>query len=686
MAPLDGSGVSRAQGQDAVVRGKLDGTDDDVAYSLLTVKSVNEQTRTIKGMATTPSTDRMGDIVEPMGVKFRNPLPLLWMHMSSQPVGLATFKPATNKGIEFEATIPNVAEPGNLKNRVDEAWQCIQHNLVKGVSIGFRPIEYSFIENGGIRFMETEVMELSLVTVPANADCTLSLVKSIDAETRAAHGNTRSADHQPGATGNRKPPVQRTATLSATLSTGRKTIGDQIAAFEATRAAKAARIQEIQELAIDEGRTKNETEREEFETIERDIGSIDQELVDLRRLEKMNLTTLRPVEGSDPVQASRSRAGNGLAVPTVPAMVKGPKLPPGIGFTRYVMALQRAAGNLMVAERIAANNERWNAETPQVAEVLRAAVNAGTTTDTTWASPLTPYQNLQNEFIEYLRPLTIIGRLTGLTMVPFKVKIPRQTGAATVGWVGEGKIKPLTSMAFDSITLDTAKIAGIIVLTDELVRLSDPSAEMLVRNELTRAIVQYMDQQFVDPTKAATDVSPASITYGVTPVTATGTTASALRQDIRTLMATFLDSNLQLTSAHWIMTQQTALGISLMVNTLGQPEFPGISMMGGTFQGLPVVVSEGVPATGGSPTDGFPIILVNTADVLMADDGQVTIDASREASLQMDTAPDSPETASTVSVSLWQHNMLAIKAERYINWKLRRAESVGFIQNAKYAE
>jgi HK97 family phage major capsid protein/HK97 family phage prohead protease len=677
MAPLDGAGGSYA----TLDMGKT--LPDDVAYSLLEVKSVNEQSRKIRGIATTPSTDRMGDIVEPMGVKFKNPMPLLWMHKSDKPVGIATFSKATAKGIEFEATIPNVVEQGVLKDRVDEAWQSIQHNLVKGVSIGFRPIEYSFIDDGGIRFIETEVMELSLVTIPANSDCSLSLVKSIDAETRAANGNARPADPQPGATGNRKSPVQRTVPLS---TTGKKTISEQIAAFEATRAAKAARIQEVQENAIEEGRTKNEAEREEFETIERDLGSIDQELVDLRRLEKMNLQTLRPVDGSDPVQASQSRAGSGLVLPTVAAVAKGPKLPPGIGFTRYVMALHLSKGNLMMAERIAAHNDRWNNETPQVVDVIRSAINAGTTTDTTWASPLVPYQNLQQEFIEYLRPLTIIGRIPGLRRVPFKVKIPRQTGAATVGWVGEGKIKPLSQLAFDTVTLEIAKIAGIVVLTDELVRESSPSAEMLVRDELAAAIVQYMDSQFVDPTKASNDVSPASITYGVTPVTATGTTASALRQDVRSLMATFLQANNQLGSAVWIMTQETALGISLMMNTLGQPEFSGISMQGGTFLGIPVVTSEGVPATGGSPTDGYAIILANANDILLADDGQVTIDASREATLQMDSAPDSPETASTISISMWQHNMMAVKAERYINWTKRRSTCVGFIQNAKYAE
>jgi hypothetical protein len=374
-------------------------------------------------------------------------------------------------------------------------------------------------------------------------------------------------------------------------------------------------------------------------------------------MEKMNIAAAKAVvDVKDPDSASQARGGS------VAATVKAPKLPPGIPFTRFAMSLMIAKGNLMLAERIAMSNPRWHAETPEVETVLRAAVSAGTTTDPTWAGPLVVYQNLQSEFIEYLRPLTIIGRIPGLRRVPFKVKIPRQTGAASVSWVGEGKVKPISSLAFDSITLDIAKIAGIIVLTDELVRLSNPAAEMLVRDELAAAIIQYMDSQFVDPTKAANDVSPASITFGVTAVPASGTSAAALRADVRNLMATFLDSNLQMS------------------------EYPGITMQGGTFIGMPVVTSEGVPQSGGSPADGFPIILVNASDVLLADDGQVVIDASSEASLQMDTSPDSPPTGTTTLISMWQQNMMAIKAERYINWAKRRPECVGYISGAKYAE
>jgi hypothetical protein len=37
-----------------------------------------------------------------------------------------------------------------------------------------------------------------------------------------------------------------------------------------------------------------------------------------------------------------------------------------------------------------------------------------------------------------------------------------------------------------------------------------------------------------------------------------------------------------------------------------------------------------------------------------------------------------------VLVSLWQHNMVGIRAERYINWGKRRAGAVQFIDSANY--
>jgi HK97 family phage prohead protease len=174
------------------------------AYSVLQIKSVDEETRVIRGIATTPTVDRVGDIIDPMGVKFANPLAFLWQHQHDKPIGSVKFDKPTKDGITFEAEIAKSDEPGTLKDRLDEAWQSIKAGLVRAVSIGFRPIEYSFMDNGGIRFSETEVYELSAVTIPANADAIITTVKSIDAALRAKEGVPEPeipADPEPAATG-----------------------------------------------------------------------------------------------------------------------------------------------------------------------------------------------------------------------------------------------------------------------------------------------------------------------------------------------------------------------------------------------------------------------------------------------------------------------------------------------------
>ena len=60
------------------------------AYSLLTLKGVDDETRTITGMASTPSPDRLNDVVEPKGAQFKLPIPFLWQHDSGQPIGHVT--------------------------------------------------------------------------------------------------------------------------------------------------------------------------------------------------------------------------------------------------------------------------------------------------------------------------------------------------------------------------------------------------------------------------------------------------------------------------------------------------------------------------------------------------------------------------------------------------------------------
>jgi hypothetical protein len=67
----------------------------------------------------------------------------------------------------------------------------------------------------------------------------------------------------------------------------------------------------------------------------------------------------------------------------------------------------------------------------------------------------------------------------------------------------------------------------------------------------------------------------------------------------------------------FIMSKQIALNLSLMLNALGQREFPDINMDGGTLFGVPVVTSQYL-ATGGSPAGAY-VILINASDIYLHD-------------------------------------------------------------------
>lgn len=164
------------------------------AYSKFEIKAVDEQKRIISGVATTPSPDRMGDIVEPLGAEYELPIPFLWQHDSAQPVGNVIAAKATKSGITVDVQLAQLDEPGTLKDRLDEAWQAIKIKLVRGLSIGFAPIEYAIMEDTwSYHFIKWAWLELSAVTIPANADASISAIKRYDAKTLALRGEKRFA-------------------------------------------------------------------------------------------------------------------------------------------------------------------------------------------------------------------------------------------------------------------------------------------------------------------------------------------------------------------------------------------------------------------------------------------------------------------------------------------------------------
>lgn len=118
------------------------------------------------------SVDRAGDSINPDGWQtdafMKNPV-ALWSHDSfAPPIGRASnVGPAGKKlmgDIEFM--------PADISAFADSIYRMVKAGFVKAVSVGFIPLEYSFVNSSdrpfGIDFSKQELLEISVCPVPCN--------------------------------------------------------------------------------------------------------------------------------------------------------------------------------------------------------------------------------------------------------------------------------------------------------------------------------------------------------------------------------------------------------------------------------------------------------------------------------------------------------------------------------------
>lgn len=436
----------------------------------------------------------------------------------------------------------------------------------------------------------------------------------------------------------------------------------QLAKVKATIADKQKAMEALHKAAHEKGLTLNKEQNDQYAALEKEVEQLE---LEEKRLEKLIAAsekaaeTTTPVAGNDPTQAKKSAEGDPDPANPTPKIEIVP-LAKGIGFAQFARAklcsqLAAKNGNFIspvdMAKQMGFNDEVQN---------LITKATLGTTSDAGFAASLVTENRLVGEFVEMLRNATIFDKLKGFRAVPFNSKITNQLTGGTASWVGEGAKKPLTNQTFDEVEIKEHKLAAITVYTQELMRRSDPAVDVLVRDDLIAASAALIDNTFIDA-GAATAVRPAGILDGVTVTVDTGTTAEAYETDLMNLMTTFVNANLSLDGAYFIMSETRAAQISLLRDALGNSYFSGMALRGErTLLGIPVITSQ---------TAGNKIILVKTSEILLAQDGGVDVSYSDQATL-VDGA---------TTHNLWQENKFAVRVEKFITWAKRRPIAAAFL-------
>lgn len=453
-----------------------------------------------------------------------------------------------------------------------------------------------------------------------------------------------------------------------------KTISEQIADLEATREAKKNQMEETVQKSLDESRSMDTGEAEQFDTIDGEIKTIDADLVRLRKLERVLGANAAPA-GDVSKAGANAPANDGRGVSNV--QVKNTeKLEPGISFARAARCLALSKQHHMPVGDIAKSVYPSDDKLYQ-AVTAKSAVPAASTLSATWADNLILDSGASfGDFVEYLRPRTLVGQISDrLRRLPFDTPVLIQGTGGVGKWTKEGSNKPLTSWTYTKTKMEPLKVAAIAAATQEMLSRASAAADALLRDELARAVGAAIDTTFVSDDAAVTDTSPAGIRTGVSALTLTGGgTIAGIRCDIATMLKELAGDNLSVSGSFWVMPETVAIDLSLIANEVGNAAFPGIGPTGGTLAGLPVFVSSYVP----TESDGPVVMLMKGDEIFLGDEGGVQVKMSDQASLVMDNAPSGNSTTPTAAqvVSMWQTNSVAFLVERFINFQKRRAQAV----------
>lgn len=649
------------------------------------------------------SVDRMGDMIMSDGWDIRN--------FKNNPIALFNHNPnfviGNWVGIrvgEKKLRAKLVLAPAGISKRIDEIRALVDAGILKATSVGFKPIDFEQLDKknpfGGAKFTKQELVETSLVSVPANANA-LAVAKSmgISSDTMgmvfAKHGNrdqviTRSLTAKHGETShNRKGTAMSLAQRIADLQTY---IGVKAAELEAHLATMDDT--NVKDADIEKSTLLNQQlagARKQHATLieaEKNVGTTAVHAADAvidgrtRSLSTTTALTRHEENGND----KRSALGS-------PIILKPTKKDwSSLDLIVHAGVITTAAKVWNVPQEAARLKIYGEDEATKVVHewFTRAASAPAMTTVTGWAAELV--QQVYADMMALLMPKSIYPRLSakglnlsfgraGKIIVPSRSRTPTIAGS----FVGEGMAIPVRQGAFVSQTYTPKKMAVITVWTKEMDEHSIPAIEGVLREAVQEDTAVAIDSVLLDA-NPATVIRPAGLLNGVAALTPTAITNGALAAlvgDIKLLVGALTTASLgNIRNPVWLMNPVDMLSIAL-VNAPNTGIFPfAAEIARGTLATIPVIDSATVPPK--------TLILLDAADLVTMSGDSMRFEISDQATLHMeDTAPmdlvsGSPGTVASPQRSLFQTDSLALRMILPMNWGLRRAGMIAWVQNVTW--
>jgi HK97 family phage prohead protease len=627
--------------------------------------------------------DRMGDVIEAEGwdvANFkRNPI-ALFNHNANFPIGKWINLRTANGELRSRLQLA----PKGTSPRIDEIRALVDADILRAVSVGFLPRESEPLTKGGggLRFKRTELVECSLVSIPANPNAlavarSLNISRDTVAMVFAGQGNKKDQrNERRGFNGGQaeNPPVRKNRIMPSPLT---KRIEETEQRLVQLRDDLTAHLE-----AVDD---ENVTDTDLTMTKELNQKIADQEALyaSLKDSEARLAKSSNGDGGEGTTRTIITKSGERRPFSLAPKKMEPLEFLVRAGTVR---ALARSL-NLSVddaRQKIYGDDEA----TKVVCDLtLKAASTPAMTTVAGWASELV--QQIVADLMPTLLPSAVYPSLSamglkltfgrnGRIIIPTRSVTPSIAGS----FVGEGQPIPVRMAGFTSQTLVPKKMAVITTWTREMDEHSVPAIEGLLREAIQQDTAISIDTVLLDA-NPATAVRPAGLRNGVaglTPTPIAGGAFAALVGDLKNLTSAILTAtNGNIRNMVYVMNPAQALSIGFIQPPNPSGLFPfRDEINAGRLNGKPLIQSGTVPLG--------TVLCLDAADYVSISGDTPRFEISDQATLHMeDTNPLQLASAGTPAVvaapaqSMFQTDSLALRLILPMNWAMRRAGVVSWV-------
>jgi HK97 family phage prohead protease/HK97 family phage major capsid protein len=579
--------------------------------------------------------------------------------------------------------------PKGTSARIDEIRALIDADILKATSVGFRPIERKSRNEkdqfgfGGSIFHKSELVETSLVAVPANPNA-LAVAKSLGVSPATidllfAGQGAKGRIVKRGLTGGHAE-TRKGAKGEQAMSLAQR-ITDSQTRLNALRDQLVKHLEDVDDSNVTDeqvevtGELNAKIAQEEkgllaLQEAERHLAATSGE-GEGRSLVPAGTTIVKPNGGSRPSPRPFSMGGHKKLEPLDLLVRAG---------TIQLLSHRERKPLDEIRRMVYGEDEQTKA---MLEWSVRAATAPAMTTVTGWAAELV--QTLFASFMETLMPKSVYPRLSakGLTLTfgrNGKISIPTRaiTPSIAGSFVGEGQPIPVRQGAFTAQTLTPKKMAVITTWTREIDEQSVPAIEGLLRNAIQEDTAISLDTVLLD-NGAATLIRPAGILNGVASLTPTaGGGFTALVGDIKQVSGALLTATKgNVRSPVWLMNPQQVMSAGL-TPAPGVGAFPFQDQINnGNLQGWPIIDSGTVPLG--------TVIALDAADFTSVGGDAPRFEISDQATLHMeDTTPADVGGSVTPVKSMWQTDSLALRLILPVNWTIRRPGVVAWVQGVTW--